>query len=491
MLPTGVVANAITAGPDRNLWFKDTGDNLVGQITTSGAIGLFQTDGQGLQPGNIVAGPDGRIWFTLENKASVAAFEPFQLAAAAPDVQDVSPRSGPTSGGTKVMITGSSIGSATKVLFGSNAASFKVTGPGEIEAVAPAHAAGKVNVVVVTPAGRTDVTDASRFYYTSAACGRTITRSTTLSADIGPCYDDGVVIGADGITLDLGGHKVYNFVGPSDGSAAGVRMPRRTGVTVKNGTIAGFDAGIVVRGGGSNVLTGLTLQDNVGPDDIPSAEFGDGIFVEDSAGNRIVANTLSHNGRYDGIGIFGPDADGNTVANNVVEYTVGPSDHQPAGEGIITNGAAGDGSPTFIDSNRVENNVVRYNGSGGIANVNTVQGVVVGNTVVGNGQKNSFGNGIGLSVGGNWNNGPTQMLIEDNQVHGNGVDGIRIGNPVGFATGNPTGNRILNNDAADNNANPAIDTYEFGRPGYDLHDRNDRCADNVWSNNTWGTGGYM
>ncbi|MCA1683769.1 MAG: right-handed parallel beta-helix repeat-containing protein, partial [Actinobacteria bacterium] len=248
-------------------------------------------------------------------------------------------RTRPPTGGTKVLITGYDVGSATQVLFGDiPATSFTVLGPGQIEAVAPPHAAGQVDVTVVTPSGTTAAGTASHFFYPSPECGKTISKSTTLQSDIGPCYGDGVVIGANKVTLDLNGKRIYGFADPSDGNAAGVRLTKRSGVTVKGGTVSGFDAGVVVSGGGSsNTLTGLTVKDNIGPDRIGTT-FGDGIFIEDSGANKVVGNTISHNGIYDGIGIFGAKADGNTVENNTVEQTVGPSDGGPAGQGIIING---------------------------------------------------------------------------------------------------------------------------------------------------------
>jgi len=52
-------------------------------------------------------------------------------------------------------------------------------------------------------------------------CGDTITVSTTLTADIGPCAQDGLIIGADGITLDLNGHRISGLGVPA--GAVGVR----------------------------------------------------------------------------------------------------------------------------------------------------------------------------------------------------------------------------------------------------------------------------
>jgi hypothetical protein len=42
----------------------------------------------------------------------------------------------------------------------------------------------------------------------SLTCGQVIVEDTTLQNDLSDCSGDGIVIGADGITLDLNGHTV-------------------------------------------------------------------------------------------------------------------------------------------------------------------------------------------------------------------------------------------------------------------------------------------
>ena len=491
-LPAGTRPEAIAKGPDGSLWFSDGQNNQIGRITTDGKVGAFALATPDGNPNHITPGPDGRLWFTMQSPARVGAFEPFVPVAASPDVRSIAPPDGTTAGGTKVLITGYDIGAATAVLFGDTpATSFQRIGPGQVEAVVPPHAAGAVDVTVITPSGATDPSQGSKFFFSSLECGKVITRSTTLRSDIGPCYRDGVIVTADDVALDLNRKRVYGFSGPSDGHAAGIRLPGRTGVTVKNGTVSGFDAGVVVRGGGSNTLTKLTVEDNIGPDDVFTTELGDGIFIEDSPGNKVAGNTLSHNGVFDGIGIFGPKANDNSVKNNVIETTVGTSDGGPAGQGIIINGATEGDTATHLESTRVANNVIRDNASAGIANVNHVRGAIVENTITGNGTTNSVGNGIGVSVGFVWDPAvPLQMLIEGNEVHGNGVDGIRIGDPRRGVRGRVSGNRILDNDASDNNANPAANTYEGSRRAFDLRDASPDCAGNTWLGNTWGSGGF-
>jgi len=83
-----------------------------------------------------------------------------------PTVAAVSPASGPSSGGTKVTIMGSSFEGVSSVHFGSSAAtSFIVESPETISAVAPAGALGTVDVTVTAAAGTSPTGTADRFSY--------------------------------------------------------------------------------------------------------------------------------------------------------------------------------------------------------------------------------------------------------------------------------------------------------------------------------------
>ncbi len=74
--------------------------------------------------------------------------------AAAPTVSAASPNSGPATGGQLVTITGTEFTGATSVSFGGvPATSVTIVNATTITAITPAHAAGVVNIVVVTPSG--------------------------------------------------------------------------------------------------------------------------------------------------------------------------------------------------------------------------------------------------------------------------------------------------------------------------------------------------
>src|SRR5438045_8172316 len=66
------------------------------------------------------------------------------------------------------------------------------------------------------------------------ACGTVLTASITLKADL-TCAGDALIIGADGITVDLGHHVLRGSTG-----GVGIGVDNRQNVTVENGRIVGF-----------------------------------------------------------------------------------------------------------------------------------------------------------------------------------------------------------------------------------------------------------
>src|SRR5215210_5001484 len=83
-------------------------------------------------------------------------------------------------------------------------------------------------------------------------CGDTITADTTLDRDLSDCPSNGIVIGTDGITLDLNGHtisgngKLVRRCGRREICDVGVANDDHTGVTVRNGSVRRFAIGVGV-----------------------------------------------------------------------------------------------------------------------------------------------------------------------------------------------------------------------------------------------------
>jgi len=83
-------------------------------------------------------------------------------------------RSGPVTGGTQVIIQGVGFNGTSSVRFGATpAASFTIDSDTQITATSPAHAAGKVNVIVTSPAGTSPDNPVSLFEYAEGTWQRT------------------------------------------------------------------------------------------------------------------------------------------------------------------------------------------------------------------------------------------------------------------------------------------------------------------------------
>ncbi len=107
-----------------------------------------------------------------------------------PSVTAVTPASGPTAGGTAVVIDGRGFTDAPAVKFGGTAASFTVVSDTVIDATAPAGSLGVVDITVATASGTSATSSADQFTYALAS-------STTLSTSENPAnYGDSVTFTA-------------------------------------------------------------------------------------------------------------------------------------------------------------------------------------------------------------------------------------------------------------------------------------------------------
>ena len=309
------------------------------------------------------------------------------------------------------------------------------------------------------------------------SCGQVITANTTLGNDVGPCPENGIIVGADNVKLDLNGHRVFGT--PQSGDGAGVLVSQRRGVQVRDGTVSDFDGGVVIEGGTENKVFRVTARDNIGraaTATTPATQYGDGIAILSSTNNLVLQNVAIHNGPYSGIGLFelvdsdhprqvtGPTfgnvINKNTVLdNNICRAPTGPCDD----DGIRLEPG--------VERNTVTNNVVKRSGLDGIGVFRTAnENVVRHNTLEDNGFHTvTHRKGDGIRVFSDRN------LVEANLSFRNAGDGIA----VGFV--NPRGrlfpaveNRIIANRTG-------------GNLLFDLHDYNPDCDANVWRANQFQT----
>jgi parallel beta-helix repeat protein len=317
------------------------------------------------------------------------------------------------------------------------------------------------------------------------SCGQTITADTTLDSDLGPCTNHGLIVGAEGITLDLNGHRIFGTAASRDG--AGVYLPNRLAVTVRNGTVTNFDIGVAIEGGSRNLVTGITAQDNIGGS---GAIGGDGIALLSTRNNAVSGNRTINNGPFSGIGVYSrvdsdhPRATSGPSRNNVVDsnYVAGNiiSRNRETPIGTDNDGIRVENDAVF---NTFSNNQVLRNGLDGIALfADTADNTVRGNSVEGNGfYRTTARRGSGIIVF----TRSTRNLVENNLVTRNADSGIDIRPPLAAFPG-ATNNRILNNTAVGNSALPFIPSPVFGE-SFDLKDGNPNCDANVWFANRYRT----
>jgi parallel beta-helix repeat protein len=246
-------------------------------------------------------------------------------------------------------------------------------------------------------------------------CGDTITVDTVLDRDLTGCPSNGIVIGADNITLDLNGHTISGDGKPlrrcprRQPCDLGVFNDRHDGVTVRNGSLHGFAVGVLIGGVRGNrlvelsssrnqyfgyviadssrsVIRGSSGNDNPLPD-------GDGLGVFGSHDLRIVNNSFRRNGQ---LGIHIEDSSKNLVKGNV----------------FVRNGDFG--ILMEADRNRLRGNRSTRDGVAGIEVGPGSWNVIAGNRIHGSGE------GIGIDKGhGN--------VVARNVVVGVRHDGIRLG----------------------------------------------------------------
>ncbi len=316
----------------------------------------------------------------------------------------------------------------------------------------------------------------------SLSCGQTIVHSTVLAGDVGPCTGNGIVVGADHVTLDLNGHHV--FATPTTGKGAGIYLLNRSGVTVTHGSVSNFNGGVVIEGGSSNAVVRIEASDNLGG---KGSDYGDGILMESSSNNKIIGNRVVHNGPYSGIGIVSlvdsdhPRATTGTstknliIANAVADNNVGRSATLDDNDGIRVEPS----SP----GNWIIGNQVSGSGLDGISLFRASgDSKILANKVSGNGFQNQVGrHGDGIILF----NLASHNLVAGNVVTGNAANGIQVRGPVGTTAGS-TENRIVGNSALGNSQLPFIPSKVFG-PTFDLKDANPSCDADIWRGNRYGT----
>lgn len=311
----------------------------------------------------------------------------------------------------------------------------------------------------------------------TVGCGQVVIQSVTLSADMGPCPNDGIVVGADNVTVNLNGHVVSGVL---RSGRYGVWSKNHTGVVVTNGQVTGFDVGVTIEGGAGNTVQQIHAHDNIGR--FERSNFGGGILILESADNLVQDNRAIHNGPLGGIEVAGV-ALRNTIQRNEASYNnvLAPLDRSED-KGINVQGLTSAKVPAFttIQYNRVVGNGESGIFIGGHVNDNRV----IGNVAQGNGHvwRNEEQPGSGIEIG------PRALrnLVQGNVVYESGGSGILVRPTVG----NPPpaiGNRIIGNTFLTSDLFFGTSTW----PADDISEGNRLCGDDVWMNNRFETSAFV
>ena len=192
-------------------------------------------------------------WNSMSNFSMTVTNNSTVNGVAAPSVSAVAPSSGPSTGGTSVVITGSGLTGATSVRFGATpASSFTVNSATQVTATAPAHSAGTTDITVTTPGGTSATGAADRFTYSTAPTA-TSNAASGISASgatlNGTVNDNGATTA---VSFDYGTSTSY---GTTVAASTGGSVAAGTGATAAAKTIAGLtcNTGYHFRVNGVNV----------------------------------------------------------------------------------------------------------------------------------------------------------------------------------------------------------------------------------------------
>ncbi len=220
---------------------------------------------------------------------------------------------------------------------------------------------------------------------TSLSCGQVVRESVSLTANL-ECSTDGLIAGADGITIDLNG---FTIAGPGgESSKVGIMLANNDNVQVTGGTVKGFQAGVLNTGGSGNTISKVTFTENQ-----------IAIFNTGATNTNIETNNMFSNS----IGVASHSSTGTTMHQNML------TDNQLAGVTLVNSAA------NVLDFNTITGSVngVFLDGQSTKNNVNT-------NTIVQNsGVDINNGNGLPTNINANG--------FSDNLCHTSVPDGLCIG----------------------------------------------------------------
>ncbi len=319
----------------------------------------------------------------------------------------------------------------------------------------------------------------------NVSCGETITADTTLAGDLIDCPNNGIVIGADDITLDLNGHRI-----DGDGTDfadcpkntfcdVGVLDDRYDGVKIKGGSVREFWFGVRLAGARHSRVVDISSSKNV--------FFG--AAISRSSRSVVLGGSFSHNipPEGDGIGLFGSDHF--KIADNSIKDNPGPGIHvQDSNHNVIKGNLFSHSSPGVLIGGDGAGNRNEVRGNRFIRNSEGIAVFRGSRNVLARNHLSQDGSGIGIENG--RHNLVTRNVVVDARHRGilvgidlpdgsiGGVDNIISRNVVKRSGGdgflvNKKGTSVLRR-------NVAIGADD---DGFDIESRSTTLANNRAKNN--------
>ena len=279
---------------------------------------------------------------------------------------------------------------------------------------------------------------------TVVKCGQVVTTSIRVANNLVNCPGNGLVIGANNVTVDLAGHSIS---GMNKHGSEGIADDGHAGVRIQNGTIARFFAhGVGLRNAPHSTVSSMTIRAIGAGGAEPDTSAG--VLVQDSPSSSVLTSTVANDVKAfqsDGVDILsseGSTIQGNTLASNswdglVVLFSpdtrvIGNALQGNKNQGLELNGAS--------DRSVVSGNFAGNNVDNGLV-VGDVSGVVIENNFLrGNPDNGLFmfdlhgaritnnqagGNGGGIDLEGG-QNGSTNNVLAGNQTNRNTFVGMVV-----------------------------------------------------------------
>jgi parallel beta-helix repeat protein len=303
-------------------------------------------------------------------------------------------------------------------------------------------------LAVAAPSARADTVN----------CGEVLHASTTVTNSLVGCAGDGLVIGANGIDVNLNGHVIQGV-----GLGTGIRNSGHADVTIRNGSVSNFDHGVLLQAGTvRNAVTNLNLSKNEWAaiqlenasgnhvaQNVVSETSDVGIRVANgSLSNVIVGNSLSGAGSSEGF-VVELGSNGNWLEGNVVPVSGGHAIRVDGSSGnmVLANELAGGadvtvnvaGAPgTVVQANRIaaggDASILMTGATGGVVRFNAL-GKSSDAGVILEGMGDSLVKGNSMSLAGDsaiiLRDGAHNVRVIDNQASHSSDAGVAISDGSG------------------------------------------------------------